>query len=178
MDNLLTHPSKLTQFQKFTLLSIITVGWLVVYSSFQPLANWFTYNLIALFQSIHLNEALVFFFYDVAKIMLVISGLIFLISLGQTFIENQKDQVIVERSGENAGNIMSSPFYSCSYGPIFNGSVPVDIRLGKSFSFLITFQLMGKVAFCIFKLELFGWKVHYCTSFQVLPSVVLPLELS
>ena len=164
MDNSLTDLRKNSQLRMIILLVIITAAWFVAYNSIQPLANWFAYDLLALPQGSHLGEALAFFFYDVPKILLLLSGMIFLISLGQTFIDTQKVREIVEKRGEGVGNIMASllgavtPFCSCSSVPLFIGFVQAGIPLGITFSFLITSPLMNEVAFVLL-IGLFSWKV-------------------
>lgn len=146
------------------MLAIFVIAWLVAYNIIQPLANWIAYDLLSLPQGSHMGESLAFFFYDVPKILLLLSGMIFLISLLQTFIDTQKVRVIVEKRGEGIGNVMASlfgaitPFCSCSSVPLFIGFVQAGIPLGITFSFLITSPLMNEVAFVLL-IGLFGWKV-------------------
>ncbi len=164
MDNLLNQPRKHPQLRMFAMLFIIAIAWFAVYNSIQPLANWIAYDLFALPQGSRLGEALAFFFYDVPKILLLLSGMIFLISLGQTFIDTQKVREVVEKRGEGVGNIMAAlfgaitPFCSCSSVPLFIGFVQAGIPLGITFSFLITSPLMNEVAFVLL-IGLFSWKV-------------------
>lgn len=148
----------------FATLAIFVIAWLVAYNIIHPLANWIAYDLFSLPQGSHLGESLAFFFFDVPKILLLLSGMIFLISLLQTFIDTQKVRVMVEKRGEGIGNIMASlfgaitPFCSCSSVPLFIGFVQAGIPLGITFSFLITSPLMNEVAFVLL-IGLFGWKV-------------------
>ena len=130
----------------------------------QPLADWIAYGLLSLPQGSHLGESLAFFFYDVPKILLLLSGMIFLISLVQTFIDTQKVRVMVEKRGAGIGNLMAAlfgaitPFCSCSSVPLFIGFVQAGIPMGITFSFLITSPLMNEVAFVLL-IGLFGWKI-------------------
>jgi len=148
----------------FAVLAIAAIAWLIVYNIIQPLANWIAYELLSLPQGSHLGESLAFFFYDVPKILLLLSGMIFLISLLQTFIDTQKVRVMVEKRGEGIGNIMAAlfgaitPFCSCSSVPLFIGFVQAGIPMGITFSFLITSPLMNEVAFVLL-IGLFGWKI-------------------
>jgi uncharacterized membrane protein YraQ (UPF0718 family) len=111
-----------------------------------------------------LGESLNFFIYDVPKILLLLSGMIFLITLLQTFIDTQKVRDMVEKRGEGVGNIMAAvfgaitPFCSCSSVPLFIGFVQAGIPLGITFSFLITSPIMNEIAFVLL-LGLFGWQV-------------------
>ncbi len=146
------------------MLAVSAFAWLVAYNVIQPLADWISYGLLSLPQDSRLGQSLAFFFYDVPKILLLLSGMIFLISLLQTFIDTQKVRVMVEKRGEGIGNIMAAlfgaitPFCSCSSVPLFIGFVQAGIPLGITFSFLITSPLMNEVAFVLL-IGLFGWKV-------------------
>lgn len=155
---------KNTDLRSWMLVAFAAVIWIALYNVIQPLADWLAYGLLALPQGSHLGEALAFFFYDVPKLLLLLSGMIFVISLFQTFIDTQKVRTLVEKRGEGIGNIMAAmfgaitPFCSCSSVPLFIGFVQAGIPLGVTFSFLITSPLMNEVAFVLL-IGLFGWKV-------------------
>jgi uncharacterized membrane protein YraQ (UPF0718 family) len=146
------------------LLTLAAALWLVAYNSIEALANWLAYGLLHLEQGSHLGESLAFFFYDVPKLFLLLGGMIFVITLFQTFIDTQKVRTLVEKRGEGIGNLMAAlfgavtPFCSCSSVPLFIGFVQAGIPLGITFSFLITSPLMNEVAFVLL-IGLFGWKI-------------------
>ncbi|MDP1544776.1 MAG: permease [Anaerolineales bacterium] len=168
MQTDLTKKSKLSftnpDVRSWTLVAFATAVWIYLYNVIQPFANWLSYGLLAMPQGSHLGEALAFFFYDTPKLLLLLSGMIFAISLFQTFIDTQKVRAMVEKRGEGVGNLMAAlfgaitPFCSCSSVPLFIGFVQAGIPLGITFSFLITSPLMNKVAFVLL-IGLFGWKV-------------------
>jgi uncharacterized membrane protein YraQ (UPF0718 family) len=153
-----------TERRLFAILAVTAIAWLVAYNIIQPFADWVAYGLLSLPQDSRLGQSLAFFFYDVPKILLLLSGMIFLISLLQTFIDTQKVRIMVERRGEGVGNIMAAlfgaitPFCSCSSVPLFIGFVQAGIPMGITFSFLITSPLMNEVAFVLL-IGLFGWKI-------------------
>jgi uncharacterized membrane protein YraQ (UPF0718 family) len=142
----------------------LAVIWWVIYSNIQPIADWVTFSLLGLSRDSRLGESLNFFVYDVPKILLLLAGMIFLITLLQTFIDVARVRAIVEKRGEGVGNLMASvfgaltPFCSCSSVPLFIGFVQAGIPLGITFSFLITSPIMNEVAF-VMLLGLFGWQV-------------------
>lgn len=153
-----------TDRRAFALVGLLTVLWFVLYNNLQPIANWLTYTLLGFSHESALGEALNFFIYDVPKILLLLTGMIFFISLAQTFVDTHKVREIVEKRGEGVGNIMASllgavtPFCSCSSVPLFIGFVEAGIPLGITFSFLITSPIMNEVALVLL-LGLFGWQV-------------------
>ena len=146
------------------IIAVLAVIWWILYSNLQPIADWFTYDLLRLDHESQFGEALNFFVYDVPKILLLLAGMIFLITLLQTFIDVNRVRTIVEKRGEGVGNVMASvfgaltPFCSCSSVPLFIGFVQAGIPLGITFSFLITSPIMNEVAF-VMLLGLFGWQV-------------------
>jgi uncharacterized protein len=148
----------------FVIVGLLAVVWIVVYSNLQPIADWITFTLLRLNRESQLGEALNFFIYDVPKILLLLSGMIFLITVLQTFLDAAKVRAAVEKRGEGVGNVMAAmfgaitPFCSCSSVPLFIGFVQAGIPLGITFSFLITSPIMNQVAF-VMLLGLFGWQV-------------------
>lgn len=146
------------------IIAVLAVIWWVVYSNLQPIADWLTYDFLRLERQSHFGQALNFFVYDVPKILLLLAGMIFLITLLQTFIDVNRVRSVVEKRGEGIGNLMASvfgaltPFCSCSSVPLFIGFIQAGIPLGITFSFLITSPIMNEVAF-VMLLGLFGWQV-------------------
>ncbi len=153
-----------TERRAFTLVGLLAIVWVIIYSNLQPIADWVTYTVLGFSHDSQLGEALNFFIYDVPKILLLLSGMIFLITLAQTFINTEKVRAAVEKRGEGVGNLMAAafgaltPFCSCSSVPLFIGFVQAGIPLGITFSFLITSPIMNEVAF-VMLLGLFGWQV-------------------
>jgi uncharacterized protein len=153
-----------TDVRSWAIAAVAAVVWIVLYNVIQLIADWLAYGLLALPQGSHLGESLAFFFYDVPKLLLLLGGMIFLITLFQTFIDTQKVRTMVEKRGEGVGNVMAAlfgaitPFCSCSSVPLFIGFVQAGIPLGITFSFLITSPLMNEIAFVLL-IGLFGWKV-------------------
>lgn len=148
----------------FILVALLSIGWIVAYNNLQSIADWLTYSLLGLSHESQIGQALNFFIYDVPKLLLLLSGMIFLITLVQTFINVERVRTVVEKRGEGVGNVMASlfgaltPFCSCSSVPLFIGFVQAGIPLGITFSFLITSPIMNEVAF-VMLLGMFGWKV-------------------
>lgn len=169
--NIRRFPNITTDRRAFLAVGLLAVVWLTLYNNLHPIADWLTYTLLGLGHDSQLGEALNFFIYDVPKILLLLTGMIFLISLLQTFIDTQKVRTAVEKRGEGIGNLMASlfgavtPFCSCSSVPLFIGFVEAGIPLGITFSFLITSPIMNEIALVLL-LGLFGWKVAllYLTS--------------
>jgi uncharacterized protein len=150
--------------RSFMIVGVLAILWLIAYNNLQPIADWITYGLLNLSRESQLGESINFFIYDAPKILLLLAGMIFMISLLQTFIDTQRVRAAVEKRGEGVGNLMAAifgaitPFCSCSSVPLFIGFVQAGIPLGITFSFLITSPIMNEIAF-VMLLGLFGWQV-------------------
>jgi uncharacterized membrane protein YraQ (UPF0718 family) len=140
------------------------VIWLVAYNIIQPLANWISYTAFGLSQTSRFGESLAFFLYDVSKILLLLSGMVFMISVIRTFFSPERTRAMLGGKHEGVGNVFAAllgivtPFCSCSAVPLFIGFVESGIPLGVTFSFLIAAPTINEVA-VIMLFGLFGWKV-------------------
>jgi len=151
-------------FKAFALVGAAAVVWLILYNIVQPFANWLAYELLALPQDSHLGESLAFFFYDVPKIILLLGGMIFIITLLRSFFSAEQTRAWLGGKREGVGNVMAAalgiitPFCSCSAVPLFIGFVESGIPLGVTFSFLISAPVVNEVAL-VMLFGMFGWKV-------------------
>ncbi len=147
-----------------SLVFFSAVIWLIAYNTIQPLADWISYTALGLARDSRLGESLAFFLYDVPKILLLLSGMVFLISIVRTFFSPERTRTLLGGKREGVGNIFAAmlgivtPFCSCSAVPLFIGFVESGIPLGVTFSFLIAAPTINEVA-VILLFGLFGWKV-------------------
>jgi uncharacterized membrane protein YraQ (UPF0718 family) len=148
----------------FAVLGLVVILWLIAYNLIQPAANWLSYSVLGLAADSHLGESVAFFLYDVPKILLLLSGMVFLISIVRTFFSPERTRALLGGKREGVGNVFAAllgivtPFCSCSAVPLFIGFVEAGIPLGVTFSFLIAAPTINEVA-VILLFGLFGWKV-------------------
>jgi uncharacterized membrane protein YraQ (UPF0718 family) len=148
----------------FVTLGLVVAAWLVVYNVIQSLADWMSYSVLGLGRDSRLGESVAFFLYDVPKILLLLSGMVFAISIVRTFFSPERTRALLGGKHEGVGNIFAAllgivtPFCSCSAVPLFIGFVESGIPLGVTFSFLIAAPTINEVAI-ILLFGLFGWKV-------------------
>lgn len=155
----------------FPMLAVAVLAWLIAYNIIQPLADWISYSVLGLARDSRFGESLAFFLYDVPKILLLLSGMVFTISIVRTFFSPERTRTMLGGKREGVGNIFAAllgivtPFCSCSAVPLFIGFVESGIPLGVTFSFLIAAPTINEVA-VIMLFGLFGWKVAglYITS--------------
>ncbi len=157
-------PQPATTGRAWLLVSAAVVAWLIAYNVIQPLADWLTYGLLGLARGSHLGDSLAFFLYDVPKILLLLSGMIFAITLLRSFFSPERTRALLGGRREGVGNVFAAglgvltPFCSCSAVPLFIGFVESGIPLGVTFSFLIAAPMVNEVAL-VMLFGMFGWQV-------------------
>lgn len=121
-------------------------------------------NLIGIDISTQLGGSLHFFLYDVIKIMILLTTLIYSISYIQSYFPPERTKKILGKYKGITANILSAllgtvtPFCSCSSIPIFMGFTSAGLPVGVTFSFLISSPLvdMGSL---ILLMSIFGIEV-------------------
>lgn len=110
-----------------------------------------------------LGGSLHFFLYDVIKIFLLLSVLIFVISYIQSFFPPERTKKILGGYKGLPANVLGAllgtitPFCSCSSIPLFIGFTSAGLPLGVTFSFLISSPLVD-LASVLLLASIFNWK--------------------
>lgn len=105
-----------------------------------------------------------FFIYDVIKIFILLSVLIFAISYVQSFFPPERTKKILGRFKGISANILAAllgtvtPFCSCSSIPLFIGFTSAGLPIGVTFSFLISSPLVD-LASVLLLASIFNWKI-------------------
>jgi uncharacterized membrane protein YraQ (UPF0718 family) len=157
-------PEVKTDGQAFAVVGVAAVVWIIAWNAIKPVADWLTFSLIGLEEGSHIGESIAFFLYDVPKILLLLSGMIFLITTLRTFVTPQQTRRWLGGKRQGVGNVLASllgvitPFCSCSAMPLFIGFVESGIPLGVTFSFLITAPMVNEIAL-VMLFGMFGWRI-------------------
>lgn len=117
-------------------------------------------------ESEHYKGAVDFFFYDTMKIFLMLSVIIFIVSIIRSFFPPERTKKLLGEGKTRGflGNIFAAllgivtPFCSCSAVPVFIGFIEAGVPLGVTFSFLISSPMVNEVAL-VMLWGLFGWKI-------------------
>lgn len=111
-----------------------------------------------------LGSSVHFFIYDVIKIFVLLSVLIFTISYIQSFFPPERTRKILGKYKGVTANTLAAllgtvtPFCSCSSIPLFIGFTNAGLPIGVSFSFLISSPLVD-LASIILLASIFNWKL-------------------
>ncbi len=145
-------------------LAAAALAWWLAYTVLQPLAEFISFDVLRLPHGSALGESVAFFLYDVPKILLLLSAMIFGITLIRTFFSAERTRALLGGKRVGIGNVLAAllgivtPFCSCSAVPLFIGFVESGIPLGVTFSFLIAAPVINEVALVLL-FGLFGWRV-------------------
>jgi uncharacterized membrane protein YraQ (UPF0718 family) len=147
-----------------TLVIVLAVLWWLAWGQLQNFADWLTYTVIGLSPLSHLGQSVNFFFYDVPKILMLLAGMIFLITIVRSFFTPEQARAALGGKREGVGNVLAAslgvvtPFCSCSAVPLFIGFVESGVPLGVTFSFLIATPMVNEIALAML-FGMFGWQI-------------------
>lgn len=121
-------------------------------------------NIFGLDTTDRLGASVHFFIYDVIKIFILLSVLIFSISYIQSFFPPERTRKILGSFKGITANTLAAllgtvtPFCSCSSIPLFIGFTNAGLPIGVTFSFLISSPLVD-LASVILLASIFNWRI-------------------
>jgi uncharacterized membrane protein YraQ (UPF0718 family) len=149
--------------QPILFLVVAATVWLMLYQALSPASE----ALVAAFpvdHASHLGGALQFFLYDTPKVLLLLTGVVFVMGMVNSYFTPERTRALLAGRTEGVANVMAAslgivtPFCSCSAVPLFIGFVQAGVPLGVTFSFLISAPMVNEVALTLL-FGMFGWKV-------------------
>ena len=157
-------------------LPLAAALWWALYQALVPASEWLVARL-PVSRASHLGGALQFFFYDTPKVLLLLTGVVFVMGMVNSYFTPERTRALLAGRSEGVANVMAAtlgivtPFCSCSAVPLFIGFVQAGVPLGVTFSFLISAPMVNEVALTLL-FGLFGWKV---TALYVAGGVVIAI---
>lgn len=153
-----------TEMKNKILLPILLLPvWVLIYFNLINITDLICYSVFDLEKGTHLTEAVWFFIYEVPKVILLLTLIVFLIGIVRTYFSPERTRKILGGKSLFTGNVLASllgivtPFCSCSAIPLFIGFVQAGVPLGVTFSFLIAAPMINEVA-VVLLFGLFGWQ--------------------
>ncbi len=144
-------------------LAVSALLWLIVYQALIPVSETLV-SWLPVERESHLGGALQFFFYDTPKVLLLLTAVVFVMGMVNSYFTPERTRALLAGRSEGVANILSAslgvvtPFCSCSAVPLFIGFVQAGVPLGVTFSFLISAPMVNEVALTLL-FGLFGWKI-------------------
>jgi uncharacterized membrane protein YraQ (UPF0718 family) len=135
--------------------------WLAAYRVNEPWWDLVVYRWSGLDPGSRWGSGLHFFLYDTVKIVLLLVGIIFVVTVARSYMSVERSRAMLGGRREGIGNVMAAglgvvtPFCSCSAVPAFIGFVAAGVPIGVTLSFLIASPLVNEVAIALL-LGMFG----------------------
>jgi len=152
-----------THRQPLVFLFVSALLWFGLYRLLEP-ASEVLVALLPVERSSRLGSALQFFLYDTPKVLVLLTGVVFMMGMVNSWFTPERTRAILAGRVEGVANAMAAglgivtPFCSCSAVPLFIGFVQAGVPLGVTFSFLIAAPMVNEVALALL-FGLFGWKI-------------------
>jgi uncharacterized membrane protein YraQ (UPF0718 family) len=149
--------------QPVLFLALAAAVWWALYQTLAPASEALVASL-PVDRASHLGGALQFFFYDTPKVLMLLTGVVFVMGMINSYFTPERTRALLAGRTEGVANVMAAslgivtPFCSCSAVPLFIGFVQAGVPLGVTFSFLISAPMVNEVALTLL-FGMFGWKV-------------------
>jgi uncharacterized membrane protein YraQ (UPF0718 family) len=131
---------------------------------FESLGNLIAYQWLGLSPASRSGSAIQFFIMDLAKILVLLVTVIYIMGLLRALLSAEKVRDFVRGRPKWLARTLAillgaiTPFCSCSSVPLFIGFVEAGIPLGVTFSFLIASPMINEVA-AVILVGILGWKL-------------------
>ncbi|MFA5864280.1 MAG: permease [Phycisphaerae bacterium] len=157
--------NKRTKIPRWSAGLVVILGvWWFLYKSLLPISKWLTYTVLNLEQDRHFSSAVEFFVFEVPKVLMLLTVVVFGVGIIRSFFTPERTRKILSGKRESVANVLAAllgvvtPFCSCSAVPLFIGFVTTGVPLGVTFSFLVSAPMVNEIALVLL-FGLFGWKV-------------------
>jgi len=144
-------------------LSLAVLLWIGAYSQLTAFADT-ALGLLGLSRADRLGEAVHFFLYDTPKVLLLLSGVVFVMGVVHTFFTPERTRALLAGRAASVNYLLAAllgavtPFCSCSAVPLFIGFLSAGVPLGITLTFLIAAPMIDQIA-VVMLFALFGWKI-------------------
>jgi len=147
------------------LITIVTatVVWVLAYSHLTDFADAVV-GFLGLERGTHTAEAVHFFFFDTPKVLLLLTGIVFVMGVVHTFFTPERTRSLLAGRAAIFNYLLAAllgavtPFCSCSAVPLFIGFLSAGVPLGITLTFLVAAPMIDQVA-VVMLAAMFGWKI-------------------
>lgn len=145
-------------------LAAAALAWVAMYAVNERVWDLLIYDVFGLDPATRLGHAVHFFLYDTVKIMLLIVGMIFVITMARASVPPERVRDLIGGRHVAVGFLLAAsfgaitPFCSCSSVPLFIGFVAAGVPLGVTLTFLITSPLINQIG-VVMLAGMVGWRI-------------------
>lgn len=133
-------------------VALAAAAWVAAYRGVRPFWDWVVFDLVGLDAATRLGHAVHFFFYDVAKILLLLVGIIFVVTVLRSFLSVERTRALLGGRRTGVATVLAAllgvatPFCTCSVVPAFLGFTAAGVPLAATMAFLIASPMVDVVA--------------------------------
>ena len=155
MSTIGTRLRTTTPTTRWSLVVLAAAAWFGLYAINGRLWDWLLFRIVGLDRTSRLGSGIQFFVTDTVKIVLLLAGVIFVVTILRSFMSVERTRALLGGKREGLGNVLAAglgvitPFCSCSAVPAFIGFVAAGVPLGVTLSFLIASPLINEVAIAL-----------------------------
>ncbi len=142
---------------------VATAVWVATYTHLTDFADALV-RLIGLERGTHTAEAVHFFLYDTPKVLLLLTGVVFVMGVVHTFFTPERTRSLLAGRAAIFNYLLAAllgavtPFCSCSAVPLFIGFLSAGVPLGITLTFLVAAPMIDQIA-VVMLAAMFGWKI-------------------
>jgi hypothetical protein len=155
-----THPS----LNRWIFMILVAAAvWILAYTHLTDFAD-LVVSLIGLERGTHTAEAVHFFIYDTPKVLLLLTGIVFVMGVVHTFFTPERTRSLLAGRAAILNYLLAAllgavtPFCSCSAVPLFIGFLSAGVPLGITLTFLVAAPMIDQIA-VVMLAAMFGWKI-------------------
>jgi uncharacterized protein len=144
-------------------IAVATIAWVALYRHLADFADALVATL-GLTRGTHFAEAVHFFIYDTPKVLLLLTGIVFVMGIVHTIFTPERTRALLAGRTASINYLLAAllgavtPFCSCSAVPLFIGFLSAGVPLGITLTFLIAAPMIDQIA-VVMLFALFGWQV-------------------
>lgn len=145
-------PAATTRTRGWGWLAASSTIWVALFLGNRPMVDRLVSAIPGLEPGSRVTEVVHFFVFDTIKIGLLLTAVVFAVTVLRTFVSVERTRHLLGGRGRVAGYTMAAalgvvmPFCSCSAVPLFMGFVAAGVPLGMTMTFLVASPLVNEVA--------------------------------
>ena len=107
--------------------TVLLAAWWLIYDNLLAFSRLITYHVLPLSEGTHLGATVEFFIFEVPKVLLLLTLIVFFVGVIRSFFTPERTRKILAGSRESAGHVLAAllgvvtPFCSCSAVPLIHG---------------------------------------------------------
>ena len=99
---------RLLRWSAVALAAVALAALAALYRGLEPFSRWFTYDLLRLHAGNHLASAVQFFVFEVPKVLMLLTVVVFGVGIVRSFFTPERTRRILAGTRESVGNVLAA----------------------------------------------------------------------